>query len=318
MYDNLEVFITTYNRAEMFKDTLKTICEQSAEGFDIIIVDNASTDNTKDVVEEIKKQYPNRNIVFLHSKENIGVNNNLQRAMQLAKKEWAMIFHDDDFMHPEYIQNAMELLKQNPDAVIASCTYTPSEHPNAENWENFSGDAYVGDVKDFAALLFGYVMHNFASTIYKTSILKEHVIHPEFYGKIWDRPFMMDIAKHGKSIILKDPYIRYRIHSGQDTNNEKTGPFANEWFALLNCYKGILGNSWFDKYGLIYNSFVHSQLKLGYNWMQAVKSKMTFKEFKKQAAETAVIRGIEVHKTIERLYKFPRFVCRKIFYGDKC
>lgn len=302
----------------MFKETLKTICEQSAEGFDIIIVDNASTDNTKDVVEEIKREYPSRNIVFSASKENIEGTNNINKARELAKKEWAMIFHDDDLMHPEYIKTAMKLLKKNPDAVIASCTYTPYENPTTANWESFSSDAYIGDVQDFAALIFAYTMHNFASTIYKTSLIKEQTFKPELYGKIWDRPFMFDIAKHGKSIILNDPYIRYRIHPGQDSNTETTGPFAKEWFALLNCYKGILGNGWFDKYGIIYNSFVHSQLKLGYNWMQAVKSKMTFEEFKTQAAEAGVIRKSEVLKIVESLYKFPRFACRKIFYGAKC
>jgi len=314
MYDNLEVFITTYNRAEMFKETLKTICEQTAGGFDVIIVDNASTDKTREVVEEIKKQYPSRNITFAGFDENIGGTNNLNRARLMAKKEWAMLFHDDDLMHPDYIKTAMDLLKQNPDAVMASCTYTPLENPDSENWESFSNNAFVGDVKDFAALMLGFVMHNFASTIYKTSLLREQAFKDELYGKMWDRPFMLDIASHGRSVILKDPYIRYRLHAGQDTNTGETGPYAHEWFAVLKNYKAILGDSWFDKYGIIYNSFVHSQLRLGYHWMGSVKSKMKLKEFKQMAAKSGVIKNFEVFKIFEVISNTTGAICKKFLY----
>lgn len=314
MYDDLEIFITTYNRAQFLKETLKSICEQSAQGFDILVLDNASTDNTREIFEEIKKQYPSRNMVFVGSEKNIGGVANINRAREMAKKQWAMLFHDDDLMHPEYVKNAMDLLSQHSDAVMASCTYTPLEQLNNENWERFSNDAYIADVKDFAALMFGFIMHNFASTIYKTALLKETTFKENIYGKILDRPFMLDIAKHGKTIVLKDSYIRYRLHPGQDTNTSDTGPYANEYLALMNCYKSILGNSWFDKYGIIYNSFIHYQLKLGYHWLKSVNSVMKFNQFKNMAAENGVIRKIECLKIVEKIYKLFMLVCKKIFY----
>lgn len=314
MYDDLEIFITTYNRAKFLKETLKSICEQSAQGFDILVLDNASTDNTKEVFEEIQKQYPSRNMTFVGSEKNIGGVANINRAREMAKKEWAMLFHDDDLMHPEYVKNAMDLLSQHPDAVMASCTYTPLEKLDDKNWENFSNDAYIADVKDFAALMFGFIMHNFASTIYKTALFKECAFKEDIYGKILDRPFMLDVAKFGKTVILKDPYIRYRLHPGQDTNTSDTGPYANEYLALMNCYKSILGNSWFDKYGIIYNSFIHYQLKLGYHWLKSVNSVMKFNQFKNMAAENDVIRKIECPKIVEKIYKLAMPVCIKVFY----
>lgn len=314
MYNDLEVFITTYNRAGFLKETLKSICEQSAQGFDILVLDNASTDNTKEVFEEIKKQYPSRNMIFVGSEKNIGGIANINRAREMAKKEWAMLFHDDDLMHPDYIKNAMDLLAQHKGAVMASCTYTPLEKMDDKNWETFSNDAYIADVKDFAALMFGFIMHNFASTIYKTSLLKETTFKEDIYGKILDRPFMLDIAQLGKTIVLKDPYIRYRLHPGQDTNTADTGPYANEYLALMNCYKSILGNNWFNKYGIIYNSFIHYQLKLGYHWLKSVNSVMKFSQFKNMSADNNVIRKIERLKIVEKIYKLFMPICKKIFY----
>ncbi len=312
-YNNLEIFIQTYNRAEFLAQTLKSICNQSAQDFDIIIADNASTDSTKEIVEDLKQQFPDRNIVFLPSEKNIGGPENTKRIISMAKKEWTMIFHDDDLIHPNYIKTAMDLANQNPDVVTVSCTYIPYENPKGEDWEVLSSKAYMGDEKEFASLLFRGLTHNFASTIYKTAILKQHEVNMELYGKISDRPFMLDIAKHGKNIVLKDPYIRYRLHAGQDSNTASTGPFENEYFALMNNYKSIMGNSWISKYGFIYNSFVHSQLRTGFYWISRSRDKKRFGEFKNLAAESKVIRKFERHRLIEKLYAVPRFFCKSAF-----
>ena len=312
-YNNLEIFIQTYNRAEFLAQTLKSLCKQSAQGFDIIIADNASTDNTKEIVERAKQQFPNRNIVFFASEKNIGGPENTKRIISTAKKEWTMIFHDDDLIHPDYIKNAMDLLEKIPDAVTVSCTYIPYESPRDEDWENFSSKAYIGDEKEFASLLVRGITHNFASAIYKTSLLKQHEVNMDLYGKISDRPFMLEIGKHGKNIVLKDPYIRYRLHAGQDSNTASTGPFDSEYFALMNNYKSILGNSWFDKYGFIYNSFIHSQLRTGFYWIHRTRDKKAFREFKNLAAENKVIRKFERHRFVEKLYSLPRFFCKLAF-----
>lgn len=315
MYGNLEIFILTYNRAKMFEQSLKSICEQSAEGFNIIICDNGSTDNTREVAEAYKNKYPKRDITFLTTEKNMGSDWNFMRAKELASGEWVMLFHDDDLLHPEYIKNAMELLAKTPDAVMASCAYTPMEYPDDENWKNLLNEAYIADVKDFAALMFGFILHNFASTIFKTDLYKTLEWDFEKYGKICDRPFLLDIAKRGKNIILKDPYVRYRVHPGQDTNTGETGPFENEFLSLMNCYKEILGNSWFDKYGIIYNLFILNHLRMGYHWLKSVESKMSLKEFKKHAAENNVIRKFEVFKIFEILHDAVGSVCKHFLYS---
>lgn len=312
-YNNLEVFILTYNRAELFAQTLETICRQSVFGFDIIVVDNASVDNTGQVVDEFKQKYLQRNIVFASCEKNTGNEENFNRARQMAKKEWAMIFHDDDLVHPDYIKTAMDLLEKTPAAVTASCTYMPCESPADGNWEKFSSKAYIGDGKEFASLLFRGVTQNFASTIYKTEFLKLAEIKNNIFGKMWDRPFMMDVAKNGRNILLKDPYIRYRIHSGQDTNNSLTGPFEHEYVALMDNYKSILGGSWFNRYGFIYNSFIHLQLRMGFYWIHNTRSKKGFGEFKNLAAEKNVIRKFEKYRLVEKLYQIPRFLCKFAF-----
>lgn len=316
MYNNLEIFVVTYNRAKMLQETLETICKQTAQGFDIIVLDNASTDNTKEAVEEIKNKYSHRNIKFVSNEKNIGASANGDKAMAMTSKEYALIFHDDDLMHPDYVKSAMEFFLNIENAVMVSCTYTPSETPKDENWEKFSNEAYFADVKEFAALVMqGRIKHSFSGTIYRTKYLKTHAFKYDIYGKIADRPFLYDVAKEGKTIILKAPYIRYRVHPGQDSNTLNTGPFIDQWFALINCYKEILGNNWLNKYGRIYNTTIHNFLKYGYNWMDSVNTKMSFKEFKEKAAENNLIRNIETNKIVEKLYKVIGSLFKRCLYS---
>lgn len=301
----------------MLSQTLKSVCEQSAVGFDIIVLDNASEDNTKEVVEDLKKLYPQRNIKFVGADKNLGVEGNTQRAIDLVSKKWMMMFHDDDLMHPNYVEHAMETLNKTPDAIMAACTYNQMEEPDDKNWEIFSGKAYIVDSKNFSALLFSGVEHNFGSTIYRVDLFNDYDFKKEVYGKIADRPILLEFSKRGTTVVLKEPYIRYRVHPGQDTSTNETGPYANEWFELLKSYKRILGDSWFNKYGMIYNSFVHWQLRLGYHWMKSVNSKMKFKDFKKLAAENKVIRTIERPKFVEILCNFNCSILKKFLYKSR-
>ena len=180
---DLEVFILTYNRASLLGETLESVCKQTAHGFDIIVLDNASTDDTESVFLKYQALYPNRAMKFISTEKNIGVIGNIKRAQILAKKEWAIIFHDDDLMHPEYIKTIIGLLKTTQNSVLGGCAYVPMKDPSNSNWKVYSSKAFYCDVRDFAALLFSGYYHCFPSAVYKTKVLKKVKVESK---KIWD------------------------------------------------------------------------------------------------------------------------------------
>lgn len=112
-YKNLDVFVLTYNRAEYLKIMLDSLCTQTATGFNIKVLNNCSTDNTIEVVKDIQKKHPERNIQIITNEKNLGNAGNFKRSQELANNEYTAIFHDDDAIHPEYIETAMEIFKDN-------------------------------------------------------------------------------------------------------------------------------------------------------------------------------------------------------------
>ncbi|MDO4921593.1 MAG: glycosyltransferase family A protein [Phascolarctobacterium sp.] len=119
-YEELDVIIPTYNRANFLKIQLESIFNSNATWRKTIILNNASTDSTLEVIEKIKNKYPEREIEVITNCYNIGNPKNFIKTQTLATNYFTAIFHDDDAIHPEYIDRAMSIFKSNKQMVMIS------------------------------------------------------------------------------------------------------------------------------------------------------------------------------------------------------
>ena len=91
------IVIITYNRCNFLKANLKILLHQSFKDYEIVISDNASTDNTAKIVNSFK----DKNIRFMRNKVNIGFPSNIKKAMLAAKGQYIFTLGDDDFILSE-------------------------------------------------------------------------------------------------------------------------------------------------------------------------------------------------------------------------
>lgn len=242
----LEVFVLTYNRAQLLLQTLTSLCNQTARGFRIVVLDNGSTDNTPEIV----KSFESCGVKLCRCEQNLGHKGNYDRAKELASRKWVMVFHDDDLLHPKYIEVAMNLISEYQDIVLIGSAVSFEEKPENDFWPDLSNEAiYCERASDFAALLYRGFPYHFASTIYRADLFKSIPMAWAIYGKIVDRPFLFDIAKHGTVLILKEPYVKYRLHPGQDSTDINSGPFIDQTIALHRKYLQLLGSNPFTSSG---------------------------------------------------------------------
>lgn len=227
-YDNLDVLVLTYNRADYLRIQLDSIFQSSADWRETIIIDNASTDHTAEVLEEVAKRYPSRKMRIVRHEKNIGNANNFIFSQSVAENEYVAVFHDDDAIHPEYIDRAMYLLTKNKDAVICSGGADALYNVNNENWPMLPDEylLYPAGGGAFAQLLIGRMM--FMNCIYKTTVYKSVQYRPDLYGKLHDIIFLMEICQHGDGIYQQGTTARWRQHIQSDSNTLSTGPYPNE------------------------------------------------------------------------------------------
>lgn len=120
---SLSICIPTYNRAPYLKDCLSAICAQLdknpslLEEVEVIVSDNASTDNTLDVVNSFKNNY--KNIKYVSNTTNVGVDKNIINSVLKAEGFYCWLIGDDDFIIKDGINFVVNFLEQNEVSILS-------------------------------------------------------------------------------------------------------------------------------------------------------------------------------------------------------
>ncbi len=96
----VSILIPTYNNAHFLDDSISSALNQTFKDFELIIVDNASTDNTKEVVE---KYLADARVTYRCNETNIGLVGNLNRCLEYASGEYIKFLLADDKFHPSVV-----------------------------------------------------------------------------------------------------------------------------------------------------------------------------------------------------------------------
>jgi len=107
--DRVTVFIPTYNRAKYLRQCLAalTVEDVDREHLDVVISDNASTDDTVSVIESFRDRLAVR---YYRNKENIGIIRNYNRVVDLEPAAMVVLVADDVLLAPGFIRRAAQVL----------------------------------------------------------------------------------------------------------------------------------------------------------------------------------------------------------------
>jgi glycosyltransferase involved in cell wall biosynthesis len=112
------VIIPTYNRADFIRQTIESILSQSFTDFELLVVDDGSTDNTGEIVSEIKDS----RIVY-YKKENAERAAARNFGAQRAKGEYINFFDSDDLAYQHHLSTAYDFISNNPASEIFHLGY---------------------------------------------------------------------------------------------------------------------------------------------------------------------------------------------------
>lgn len=252
---DIEIAILTYNRCALLREALEGVCAQSVKGLKISVYDNASSDDTPKLIETFKKAHPERDINYVRHQKNIGFDGNFSSAAEKATRGYLMVLHDDDVMHPQYIEAVVRAIEKVGNVALVSTHYgyIKSEDQNRLMAHNPSREAFVFDTQaDFAAYYFYDGRASFSGAIYRVKDLLKYR-KPNLYGKIGDTNILIDTSAGGKTVIFCDKnFFFYRDHPGQDSHHRGNGPFKSEIFGRNLYFRDILLSS-----GKFFNRFIY-------------------------------------------------------------
>ncbi len=124
MSDNptISVIIPSYNQGKYLRVAVESVLVQSCRSYEIVIVNDGSTDNTEQVAEELIKEYKDAKIKYL-AQANSGVAIARNRGIQESKGTYILPLDADDKIHPDFLAAALNLFSKNPQISIAYSDY---------------------------------------------------------------------------------------------------------------------------------------------------------------------------------------------------
>jgi len=126
MTTELSIIILTYNTKEMTLDAVKSI-EKNYEAdvhsgrFDVIVCDNASTDDTLAAFEAYKKTSKIKNLVLVDNEGNLGFSKGNNKGVPFAKGKYVLFLNPDTNVYPKTLNYMLDFMDAHPDCGTASC-----------------------------------------------------------------------------------------------------------------------------------------------------------------------------------------------------
>ena len=114
----LSLCVPTYNRASLLRESLRAILSQitpeMAGAVEVVVLDNASPDETPQVVQQAQADFPHVFLRYVQRPENIGADANFCTAPAEAAGEFVYLLSDDDVLLPGAVAKLLELIRKHP------------------------------------------------------------------------------------------------------------------------------------------------------------------------------------------------------------
>ncbi len=236
----ISVIIPTYNRAEFLVEAIRSVLNQTFKDYEIIIVDDGSTDNTKAVLQKFS------NKIRYFYQENKGVSTARNRGIKEASGEYIAFLDSDDIWKINKLSKQIELIESNTKIGLVCCLMDAVDS-KGKLLNQIKPKVYPG--RNFEeAILRGAT---YPSTFFiRRECFEEVGLFNENIVIFEDLDLYLRIVLKFKILIDNEPLVYYRIHSSSLTKNDlkvyqSQIVFARKW--LKYCHQNNLKIFLFEK-----------------------------------------------------------------------
>ncbi len=216
----VSVCIPTYNRSYYLQYAINSVLHQTYTDYELIICDDASSDDTADVVSK----YQDSRIRYIQHPQNIGRSNNMRSGFNAAVGEYFIKFDDDDAIATEFLTKTVEILDNHPEADfvctdhwIINANSIRDESATQENSAKWGKDKLkAGIIPNLVQETFIKQSLQVGSTLFRRQCLADiDYMRPQADGcEDFDLLVRLAIAGY-QGYFLPELLMEYRFHGGQ-------------------------------------------------------------------------------------------------------
>lgn len=211
MNDLVSIIMPSYNTGRFIKETIESVLAQSYPTWELIIVDDCSTDNTDDVVNQYLED---ERIHYLKNTVNSGAAISRNRALREAKGRWIAFLDSDDLWKPEKLEKQIKFMNEH------QCAFSYTDYIEIDEQTNENGKCVTGPKHISKMGMYAYCWPGCLTVMYDASVIG--VIQINDIKKNNDYAMWLKVIQKADCLLLNEVLGAYRKREGSISNHSYT------------------------------------------------------------------------------------------------
>ena len=245
MNELVSIIMPSYNTGRFIVETIESVLAQTYENWELIIVDDCSTDNTDEVV---KPYLDNEKIRYIKNETNSGAALSRNRALREAKGKWIAFLDSDDLWSPDKLSQQIAFMSDNG-YHFSYTNYIEIDEESKPNGKRVTGPCRITKRK-----MYNYCWPGCLTVMYDADVVG--LIQIEDIKKNNDYAMWLKVCKKADCYLLDADLAQYRKRQGSISNHgyaslikwhyrlfrnaDKKNPIASAWLTCWNLFFGFV------------------------------------------------------------------------------
>ncbi len=291
----LSIVIPLYNKEAFVLATIESIFAQTFTNYEIIVVEDCSTDNSKTIVENLKSD----KIKIIQHQANKGLSASRNTGIKNSKADFIVLIDADDLMKPPYLKKIISLIENFPEADLFGTNYEEVYSNNNRitpvlSLSNFEKDSIIND---FFAENLKQPIYCQSSFCVRKSAFEKFGLYDETINYAEDIDFNIRANLHSKLAYSQEKLVQYIMF---DDNRITRNTILGKIIPNFNKYEILAYNNKNLKKYLDINRYM-----LASNYKKECDFK-TFQKLKNEISNNTKISGLNIKQRI--LLEMPIFM----------
>ena len=211
MNELVSIIMPSYNTAKFISETIESVLAQTYTNWELIIVDDCSTDDTDAVV---RPYLADGRIRYIKNEKNSGAAVSRNRALREAKGKWIAFLDSDDLWLPEKLEKQIAFMEQN------NCRFSYTNYIEIDENSVPNGRSVTGPKKITRHGMYNYCWMGCLTVMYDAKLVG--LIQIEDIKKNNDYAMWLKVCEKADCYLLEETLAKYRKRSGSISNHGYT------------------------------------------------------------------------------------------------
>lgn len=210
----ISIVTASYNYQDYIKETIQSVLDQTYNDWELIIVDDCSTDRSVDVI----KSFNDERIKLFINEKNLGLAQTVKRGVECATGDWIVFLESDDLITSDNIEKKVEIIKKYPDLnlIFNDCEFFGDTERIKKVENDLQKTRKILKYKKYPAKMFyNFYLSNKIFTFSSVMVKRDDLLNVNFETPIdmlLDWWLWIQLSYLGKFYYIPEKLTKWRLH----------------------------------------------------------------------------------------------------------